>query len=154
MSEIADQIERLVTPALAAENVELVDVTYQKGPGGWTVALYLDKAGGVTLDDCEKWSRALGDVIDRSDVIDHAYVLEVSSPGLDRPLRKTKDFVRFAGEPVKIRLFGPIEGQRNFHGTLLGGDEDKVRVRLDDGRDMDLPRSQIAKARLDPQIEI
>lgn len=154
MSEILDEIERHVTPLLSAEGVELVDLTYQKGPSGWTLCFYLDKPGGITLTDCETWSDRLGTAIDSANLIDRSYVLEVSSPGLDRALRKTSDFQRFSGERVHVKLFAPMDGQKNFHGKLLGGDDESIRMELEDGRNISLPRSQVAKCRLDPVIKI
>ena len=155
MSQLLAEIERLVTPALAAENTELVDVTYQREPSGWTLCFYLDKPGGVTLDDCESWSDRLGQLLDAANLIEGSYNLEVSSPGLNRALRRTKDFEKFAGERVHVKLFAPVNGQKNFHGTLRGADEEFIRMTLeDDKRDVELPRAMLAKCRLDPKIEI
>lgn len=154
MSQILTDIEALVTPILSAEQVELVDLTYQKTHSGWTLSLYLDKPGGITLDDCERWSRELGNVVETANILNHGYVLEVSSPGLDRALRKSSDFEKFAGQRVHAKLFAPINGQKNFHGTLLGADEENIRIHLEDQkRDVELPRSQVAKCRLDPVID-
>jgi ribosome maturation factor RimP len=154
LSQLLADLEKLVAPELEAEQIELVDLSYQKSQGGWTLAFFLDKPGGITLDDCQRWSHRLGAIIDEGNLIERSYVLEVSSPGLDRPLRKTSDFQRFAGQRVDVRLYGPLNGQRNFHGVLLRGDEEKICVRLEDGREVDLPRSQVAKCRLNPVIEI
>src|SRR4051812_28499983 len=101
---------------LAQQNVELVDLTYQKGPAGWTLSVYLDKPGGITLDDCSEWSHRFDETLEAGDVITHAYSLEVSSPGLDRPLKKLSDFQKFKGERVSVKLFAALEGQKNFHG--------------------------------------
>jgi len=152
VSHLLEQIEQLVTPVLEQEQVELVDLTYQKSHGGWTLSLYMDKPGGFTLQDCEDWSAKLGGIIDASDLIDRTYVLEVASPGLDRPLRKLKDFERFKGEKVHVKLFAPIDGQKNFHGILTGADESSIHLTLDDKRDVSLPRNQMAKCRLNPVI--
>ncbi len=152
MSDLLVKIEELITPALEKEQVELVDLTYQKSHGGWTLSLYLDKPGGITLDDCEAWSRRLDSILETAGVFERSYVLEVASPGLDRPLRKTKDFEKFAGQKVHAKLFAPIDGQKNFHGVLLGADESVVRMELDDKRRVELPRSQVAKCRLNPVI--
>ena len=152
MSEIIDQIEQQVTPMLEAEGVELVDLTYGKGPSGWTVCFFLDKTGGFSLADCELWNDKLGPIIDESGLIERSYVLEVSSPGLDRALRKTKDFQKFAGERVDVKLYAAINGQKNFHGKLLGGDDAEIRIKTDEGHDVALQRSQIAKCKLDPEI--
>ena len=152
MSDLLAKIEELVTPDLAKEQVELVDLTYQKSHGGWTLSFYLDKPGGITLDDCETWSRRLDVLIEAASLFDRPYVLEVASPGLDRPLRKTKDFEKYAGQKVHARLYAPINGQKNFHGVLLGADESVVRLELDDKRQVELPRTQLARCRLEPVI--
>ncbi len=152
MSDLLVKIEQFLTPVLEQEQVELVDLTYQKSHGGWTLSLFLDKPGGITLDDCAEWSNRIGLLIDGENLIERSYVLEVSSPGLDRPLRKLKDFERFAGQKVHARLFAPMEGQKNFHGMLLGADESVIKLELDDKRRVELPRSQIAKCRLNPVI--
>ncbi len=152
MSQLLIDVERLVEPALAQEGVQLADLTYQKSPVGWTLSFYLDKVGGITLDDCAAWNDRLGDILEASNLLDRAYVLEVSSPGLDRALRKPADFVRFAGKAVHAKLFAPQDGQRNFHGILLGGDEKNVSMKLDDGREVALSQENIAKCRLKPEI--
>ncbi len=153
MSDLLQQIENLVTPILALDQVDLVDLTYQKSQGGWALCFYLDKPGGITLDDCSTWSRKLGDLLDQTELLQQHYSLEVSSPGLNRPLKKLKDFQNYIGENVDIKLFAPMEGQKNFHGVLLGADESTVRLRLDDQRNVTLSRDQIAKANLNPNIK-
>lgn len=153
MSDLLAKIEELVTPILEKEQVELVDLTYQKSHGGWTLSFFLDKPGGITLDDCTDWSHRLDGAIEAASLLDRSYVLEVASPGLDRPLRKLKDFERFAGQKVHAKLFAPIDGQKNFHGVLLGADESVVRMELDDKRRVELPRTQMAKCRLNPDIK-
>jgi len=152
LSEVIDQIEKLVTPTLEAEKVELVDLTYGKSQGGWTLCFYMDKPGGFAMTDCEVWSDRLGQMIDEAGVVDRSYVLEVSSPGLDRPLRKTADFQKFAGQRVDVKLYAALNGQKNFHGDLLGGDDTEIRIKTDEGHEVALQRSQIAKCRLDPDI--
>lgn len=154
MSQLVEDVEKLVSPVLAESQVELVDLTYQKGPGGWTLGFYLDKPGGITLDDCAMWSDRLGAVIEQSGLMERSYVLEVSSPGIDRPLKKLKDFERFIGERVHARLYGPIDGQRNFHGVLIAANEETIRIRSEEGRETEIPRVQLAKCRLNPVIEI
>lgn len=153
MSDLITKIEEFVTPILEKDQVELVDLTYQKTHSGWTLSFYLDKPGGITLEDCQDWSHRLGTVLDESLLIDRSYVLEVASPGLDRALRKLKDFEKFSGQMVHAKLFAPLDGQKNFHGVLLGADEAVIRMELDDKRTVELPRSQIAKCRLNPVIK-
>lgn len=155
MSELVLAIEKLVTPLLEMEQFELVDVTYQKGQGGWVLCIYIDKPGGISLDDCTHWSHKIGAVLDEKDVVPHAYSLEISSPGLNRPLKKLKDFEKFAGERISVKLYAPMDGQKNFHGILVGADEETIRLRQN-GSDAEvvLPRPQVAKANLDPIVEI
>jgi ribosome maturation factor RimP len=150
VSSILQDIENLVVPVLERENVELVDVTYQRQPAGWTLCFYIDKPDGVTLDDCTYWSHELGAVLDASPLLTHAYNLEVASPGLDRPLKKVKDFERFKGQRIHVRLYAPLNGQKNFIGELLGADEKVIRLRQEDKREFELDRTQVAKAKLDP----
>ncbi len=155
MGDVVEAIERHINPLLAAENVELVDLTFNKGPAGWTLSVLLDKPGGITLTDLEQWNDKLGTALDTADVIDRSYVLELASPGMDRPLRKVADFTRFAGQRVHVKLYAGINGQKNFHGELLGGDEHEIRVRLeDDKREMTFAQEQVSKCRLDPVIKI
>ena len=153
MSDLLTKIEELVTPVLEKEQVELVDLTYQKSHGGWTLSFYLDKPGGITLDDCTNWSHRLDMLIETAALLDRSYVLEVASPGIDRAIRKLKDYERFAGQKVHAKLFAPINGQKNFHGILLGADEAVVRLELDDKRRVELPRQQLAKCRLNPVVD-
>jgi len=153
MSELLSEIERVVGPELTKEGVELVDLTYQKGPAGWTLCFFIDKPGGVSLDDCASWSNRFGQILDQTELISHAYALEVSSPGLERPLKKPADFTKFAGERVSIKLYAPLNGQKNFHGVLLGLEGDSLKLRLEDKNEVGISLSQVAKAKLDPVIE-
>ncbi len=153
MSELVEQIEQRISPLLDAEQVELVDLTYGKSQAGWTMCFFLDKPGGITLADCEVWSDRLGTIVDETGLIERSYVLEVSSPGIDRALRKPKDFQKFAGQRVHAKLFAGINGQKNFHGVLLSGDDVEIRMHTDEGQDVALPRGQVAKCRLDPKID-
>lgn len=154
MSDVINRVEAIIVPMLAQENVELVDLTYQKGPAGWTLTAYLDKAGGITLDDCSEWSKKIGLALDETDVISHAYALEISSPGLDRPIKKLADYQKFKGERVSVKLFAALDGQKNFHGRLEDTTPDTVTVKLEDNRTVQLPMKSIARTKLDPIIEI
>jgi ribosome maturation factor RimP len=146
-------LEGLVTPLLAQEQVEIVDLSFQKEHGVWTLRFYLDKPGGITLKDCENWSHRIGHLLEERDFISQSYVLEIASPGLDRNLRKLEHFQSFMGERVYVKLYAPLNGQKQYHGILLAADEQAIRIR-DDGRDITLPRDQIARAKLDPIIKI
>jgi ribosome maturation factor RimP len=116
--QIRSQIDSLVEPLLDEWGYELVDVEYLSERGRWVLRLYIDKVGGVTIDDCVRVSREIGDLIDVKDIVAHEYVLEVSSPGLNRPLKKERDFLRYLGRIIKVRMKAPIHGRRNFTGHL------------------------------------
>jgi ribosome maturation factor RimP len=119
----------------------------KEGPK-WVLRVYLDKPGGVSLDDCAYFSDRIGSLLDSQNAIDRAYVLEVSSPGLDRVIKKEKDFERFAGKMIKVRLKVPENGQRNFKGRLLGLTNGNIL--LEDGeRRVELPLALLDEARLD-----
>ena len=110
--------EELITPFVEDKGFELVDVEYVKEGGNWYLRAYIDKPGGITVDDCEVISRSLSDKLDEEDFIEGAYILEVSSPGLGRPLKKEKDFVRNMGQEVELRTYRAIEKQKEFRGIL------------------------------------
>lgn len=139
---------KLLEPAVGAMGYELVELEFQ----GRALRLYIDQPQGVTLDDCEKVSREVGAVLDVAAPILQAYTLEVSSPGLDRPLRKPGDFERSIGKRARLELRLPLNGRRRFSGTLQGLEEDKVLIEVD-GAQFRLPFEQIAKARLAPEYK-
>ena len=151
--QIKDQVETLIVPLLEAESAELVDLSYAKEGPNWMLRLFLDKQGGITLDDCAYFSDRIGSLLDTSGVMRHGYVLEVSSPGLDRVIKKEKDFQRFSGKAVTLRLKVPEQGQRKFRGTLRGMSDGKVRVDCE-GRSLELPPSAIDEMRLDYAAEV
>ena len=111
--------EELVLPIIEANHFELVDVEYVKEGGTWYLRAYIDKPGGITVDDCEIVNRALGGILDEKDFIEESYILEVSSPGLGRPLKKERDFERSLGEEVEIRTYRMVEKQKEFRGFLV-----------------------------------
>jgi ribosome maturation factor RimP len=150
--EVVERVRSLAEPILIDRGLELVEVEFQRETRGWILRLYIDRLGGVRLEDCQKVSEELGDHLDVADVIDHPYSLEVSSPGLDRPLTRDADFVRFAGKPARIVTRDPIEGQRNFRGRLAGLVDGAVLLALADGRQVRVPRDLIAKARLEIEL--
>ncbi len=151
-AEIATRVRTVAEPILADAGLELVEVEYRREAQGWVLRIYMDKPGGVSLDDCQKISEELGDHLDVEDLIDHAYHLEVSSPGLDRPLTRDADFLSFAGKAARIVTREAVGGQRNFHGRLAGLEGGAVLLDLDDGRRVAIPRGLIAKARLHPEF--
>ena len=115
---ITKQVSDLIEPILDEIGFALVDVEYLSDRGRWVLRIYIDKDGGVTIDDCVKATRELGDLIDIKNIIEHEYVLEVSSPGLNRPLKKEADFIHAIGKKVKIKTVMPVNGRRNFMGYL------------------------------------
>lgn len=115
---ITREVVDLVEPVLEELGYELVDVEYLSNLGRWVLRLYIDKAGGVSINDCARVSGEVGDLIDVKDIIPHEYLLEVSSPGLDRPLKKEKDLLSALGKKVKVKMQVPVKGRRNFTGYL------------------------------------
>jgi ribosome maturation factor RimP len=149
-SVTAEDIRRIAEPLCEAEGIELVHAEYQREAGGRVLRLYIDKPGGVMLDDCVHISRQLGDLLDVSFENMEPYNLEVSSPGPDRPLGKKSDFERFQGNLVKIRTIRQIEGRKNFRGILSGTAGDRVSLLIDD-KTVSIPFQEITRARLVPE---
>ena len=147
LQQITGRIHDLIEPVLDNIGFELVDIEYLSMHGRWVLRLYIDKEGGVTIDDCAYVSNELGDLMDVKDIIDHEYVLEVSSPGLNRPLRRKKDFLRVIGEKVKIRMIKPIDGRRNFTGRIKDFHDDTIYLETEK-RIIDLPLSEVEKSNL------
>ncbi|NWG14256.1 MAG: ribosome maturation factor RimP [Acidobacteria bacterium] len=123
-----------------------------KGGGRSVVRVYIDKPGGISLDDCEHFSRRFSVLLDVEDCIPFSYVLEVSSPGLDRPLVREEDFIRFAGKRARLRMRQPVDGQRNFRGRLLGASHGSVRLEVAPGKEVELALSQVERANLVAEI--
>lgn len=143
-----ERTEQIVAPIVEQNHFELIDVEYIKEAGNWYLRVYIDKEGGITIDDCELVSRALSDQLDKDDFIEDSYILEVSSPGLGRPLKKEKDFARNIGEEVEIRLFQAIDKQKEYIGALASYDKDTVTIELEDMSSMTIQRKNIALIRL------
>ena len=139
--------EQLILPILERMQFELVDVEYVKEAGNWYLRGYIDKPGGITVNDCEAVSRAFSDKLDENDFIEDSYIMEISSPGLDRPLKKEKDFARSMGKLVEIRTYRPIEKQKEFCGILNAYDESSVTIN-EDGQLRTFDKKDIALIRL------
>ncbi len=147
-SGIAQAAQALVADTLTAMGLDLVDVEYVREGGTWFLRFYLDKRGGISLDDCAGASRAIDPMLDTGLDIPDSYCLEVSSPGLDRPLRKPSDFVRYMGEPVQVTLYRARDGAKRFEGDLAGYDEaGTVTIRLDSGETMSFLKDETARVR-------
>ncbi|RLB13143.1 MAG: ribosome maturation factor RimP [Deltaproteobacteria bacterium] len=144
---VEEDVIRLIEPVVEDLGLELVDVEYVTERGRWILRIYIDKTGGVTVDDCALVSNEIGDLIDVKDIIAGHYVLEVSSPGLNRPLRKEKDFIWATGKRIKVRTKMPVEGRRNFTGLLRSCQKGVIRLDLDSG-EVELPLGDLEKANL------
>jgi ribosome maturation factor RimP len=155
VAQLTEQIEKLVQPILEDLGCELVDLEYQREERGWVLRIFLDKDGGINLDDCATASREISSLIDVENVIDTAYSLEVSSPGIERPLKKVSDFERFSGQLAKIKTLDAIDpdvsgkNRKTFVGTLSGFEGDDVLLKLKKNTDaIRISLHQIDKANL------
>ncbi len=143
---------KLLEPIAARYGVEIYDVEYVKEGGNWFLRAFIDKGTGVTIDDCERVSRALSDRLDQEDFIPDSYMLEVCSPGLGRTLKKDAHFQKSLGERVDVKLYRPFQGGRAFSGSLEGFDGETIRITADDGRLLRFPRKDVASVRLVVQL--
>lgn len=146
--EYESKVEKYLLPLMDEHNFELIDVEYVKEAGNWYLRTYIDKEGGIAVDDCEVISRKLSEWLDVKDFIEDSYILEVSSPGLGRPLKKEKDFVRSIGKDVDIKLYRQLNKQKDFTGNLKSYDKNTVTIEIEDETEMVFERSDIALIRL------
>ncbi|MCD8148056.1 MAG: ribosome maturation factor RimP [Clostridiales bacterium] len=140
--------EALLLPLMEEFHFELVDVEYVKEGGTWYLRAYIDKEGGITVNDCEAVSRRMSDLLDEEDFIDDSYVFEVSSPGLGRPLKKEKDYIRSMGKEIEIRTYRAIERKKEFRGVLSAYTEDTVTIITEDEQTHTFEKKDIALIRL------
>lgn len=150
MRQNSDALWELVEPVVTGLDYELVDIEYLSQDRINILRVYIDHENGITVDDCGKVSLQLSALFDVEEPVRGRYNLEVSSPGIDRPLRKISDFERFAGNVIKVKMAMPVENRRNFKGTLLGVEADRVKIEVD-GEEFELPVTAIDKARIVPQ---
>lgn len=153
-SVLTDRISDLIEPVLEHERFELVDVVFRSESGRWVLRVFIDKPQGVNLEDCASISRRIGDVIDVEDIIPHGYSLEVSSPGLDRVLKKERDFQRFAGRTAKIVMKESREGRKNFKGIIVGCSDGVVQLEDGQGGIFRLDLNDMMKANLEIETSI
>lgn len=148
---VKKRIEEIVAefagPIVTSHSFELVDVEFIKEGTNWYLRIYIDKPGGIMIDDCQLVSEEISDILDKKDPIAQSYFLEVSSPGLDRPLKKDSDFERFKGELVEVKVFKPIDGRKIFEGELLGLIDNKINIKIDDKSNMEFERDAVALVR-------
>lgn len=140
--------EAILLPILEKHGFSLWDVEYVKEGGNWYLRAYIDKPDGIGVNDCEVVSRELSDILDEEDYIEGSYILEVSSPGLGRPLKKDRDFERSMGEEVEIRTYRMIDRTKEFRGILKTYDKDSVTIEMEDSREKTFEKSEIALVRL------
>ncbi len=145
--KIRQLVTQYVAPIALAKEVELVDVEFVREGGQWFLRVFIDKPGGVTIDDCQAVSEPLSAELDRLDPISYSYTLEVSSPGLERPLRKDDDYVKFAGRKIRLTTFEAINGKKDWQGRLIGLVDGEVQVETESGM-LSIPLRKIARANL------
>lgn len=145
--KIVDLVWQFAEPLVQAQGCSLWDVEYVREGGEWFLRLYIDKEGGVSIDDCEAVSRAVDPVLDEKDPIPESYRFEVCSAGLERALKRPSDFARFQGSPVLVKLYRPRDGRKEFAGTLTGYEDGRVSVRAGEA-DYTFEKSEVALVRL------
>jgi ribosome maturation factor RimP len=151
--EIVDRVRAIADPIISDEGMGLVDVEYRRESKGWVLRLYLDKDGGVTLDDCTRISQEVGRSLDVEDFIQIPYTLEVSSPGLTRPLKTEKDFMKYRNSLIKVKTLDPIQNRRQFKGRLLGVSANQIEMEAEGGI-FQIPLSNVVKANLEVEPDL
>ncbi len=152
--ELVSALWTMIEPFLEPEGLELVELEFRNESGRWVLRLYIDGPGGVTLDDCEMVSRQVGALLDIKNPFQQSYTLEVSSPGINRVLRREKDFNLYAGSPVRLRTRRNVDGRRNFQGTLKGIEHSKIVLDVS-GMRVEIDPEDLERARLDlPEEEL
>ncbi|SIQ09144.1 ribosome maturation factor RimP [Halanaerobium kushneri] len=153
MGKVAETVTDFVLPIAHSEELNLVDVEFLKEGSNWILRIFLEnKDGDLTIEECEKVSRALSVILDEEDPIDKSYILEVSSPGLERPLKTEEDFERFKGELIAVKTFKKINGKKEFIGTLKDFEKDKIILILADKQEISIDYSLVARANLTFEI--
>jgi ribosome maturation factor RimP len=146
--EIIDRVNGVATSILFNEGMELVEIEYRREAKGWVLRLFIDKEGGVSINDCTRVSQEIGRSLDVEDFILTPYTLEVSSPGLTRPLKSEKDFIKYRNYLIKVKTFDPIGNRRRFKGKLLGISENRIEMEVDIGM-IHIPLANVAMANLE-----
>jgi ribosome maturation factor RimP len=146
-ASVTQSVTELIEPGLLAKGLELVDVEFKKEGKNWFLRIYIDREGGVTLEDCQKVSRLAGDLIEVEDVIEPVYTLEVSSPGLNRVLKKEKDFLKYSGKKINVQCHAPMDDRKKFTGILTDFIDQSIHLEVN-GQQHKIPLSLVAKANL------
>ena len=147
MAKVTELVAQLAAPAVAAAGCEIWDVEYVREAGEWYLRLYLDKEGGVDIQDCEAVSRVVSDLLDEADPIEGSYTFEVSSAGAERVLKRPGDFEKFLGSPVLVKLYKAREGRKEFPGHLKGYDNGDITIAAG-GKELTFPKAEVALCRL------
>lgn len=147
MSKLTDMVSEIARPVVEEEGCTLWDVEYVREAGTWYLRVFIDKDGGVSIDDCERVSRQLDPILDAKDPIPESYVFEVGSAGADRELKRPGDFARFLGCEVEVKLYRPVNGSKHYVGTLTGYEDGTVCLRQGEQR-LRFPKEQTAQVRL------
>lgn len=149
----AQELKDLLAPVAARAKIEIIDVHYVKEAGDWIARIFIDKDGGVTVNDCRNISCIFGVFLDESSILEDSYVLEVSSPGFNRVLKNEKNFRRFMGSKTRIQTFKPINNQRNFLGTLLSFEDGRIKIDDMISGVVEIEFSDIKKANIETDIQ-
>lgn len=149
---IIRDVNRLIEPVLDEMGFELVDTEYLSEHGKWVLRVYADEEGGITVDNCAKISKEISALIETSDIFQDEYVLEVSSPGLNRPLKRERDFQRVVGKKIKVKMYNPVKDQKNFTGYLKAYKNGVLYIEMKD-KQVSLPRQEVKKANLVYEFE-
>jgi ribosome maturation factor RimP len=144
---IAQSVMNLIEPVLITEGLELVDVEYKKEGKSWVLRIFIDKEEGIKVEDCQKVSHLIGDLIDVEETIKTPFNLEVSSPGLNRSLKREKDFLKFKGKRIRLHSFSPVDNRRKFTGILTDFKDQTISMDID-GKPFEILLSQVVKANL------
>ncbi|MDY6861403.1 MAG: ribosome maturation factor RimP [Thermodesulfobacteriota bacterium] len=154
MNEIYEDIRRVAEPAIEALGMELIKVEIATKHKGRILRLYIDKEGGINLDDCVTISRQINPMLDVENILKGSYTIEVSSPGLDRPLTREKDFIKYKGESIKIETKESIENRKNFQGEIVDIKDKILVLKIEEGKTAEIPLFLIMKARLIPDFKL
>lgn len=147
MSKLTDKIAEIARPVVEEEGCSLWDVEYVREAGTWYLRVFIDRDGGVSIDDCERVSRRLDPILDEEDPIPDSYVFEVGSAGADRELKRPRDFEQFMGSEVEVKLYRPVDGSKHYTGTLAGYEDGAVSLSTGE-KTLRFPKEQVAQVRL------
>ena len=151
MGKVSEQVFELVAPIAEGFGLEVIEVLYEKKYDGMNLTVVIDKDGGVTIDDCERLHRAIDGPLDELDPIESAYILNVSSPGIDRPLKSERDYKRNLDKKISVKLYKPIDGKKVYDGLLVSFDEETFTIRLKNNQHITFNKKDTAK--VEPIIE-